>query len=75
MFWGGFYGRVKHIDNNTVIKTDGAEKDVPHYFVDLDDIWRIFNNFTIKRIRHIDDCYFDGKKQNSKHYYIEATLI
>ncbi|OPJ56641.1 class I SAM-dependent methyltransferase [Clostridium oryzae] len=73
--WSFSEPKYKHVDDNTVIKTDGAEKDVPHYFVDLDDIQRLFKNFTIKRIRHIDDCYFDGKKKNSKHYYIEAELI
>ena len=64
----------EHIDDNTVIKTDGPEKEVPHYFVDLNDIERLLKNFEIKRIRHIDDCYFQGKNQNSKHYYIEAEL-
>lgn len=62
------------IDENTIIKTDGPEKNVPHYYVELDDIERLLHSdFTIIRIRHIDDCYFAGSKQNSKHYYIEAV--
>lgn len=59
------------IDENTVIKTDdGPEKDIPHFYVDLDDVFDLFCDFEIIRIRHIDDCYFEGKKQNSKHYFV-----
>lgn len=59
------------IDENTVIKTDdGPEKDIPHFYVDLDDVFRLFTDFEIIRIRHIDDCYIEGKKQNSKHYFV-----
>lgn len=42
--------------------------------MDLNDIERLLKNFSIKRVRHIDDCYFEGEKQNSKHYYIEAVV-
>jgi len=64
------------IDENTVFKTEGeAEKDIPHYYVDMDDIIRIFSDFEIERIRHIDDCYYGGSTRNSKHYYLTAKLI
>jgi len=63
------------VDENTVIKTDeGPEKGVPHFYVSLDDIFNLFANYDIERIRYIDDCYFSGKKQNCKHYYIFARL-
>lgn len=59
------------LDENTVIKTDGtAENNVPHFCVSLDDIFELFKEFTILKIRHVDDCYFDGRRHNSKHYYI-----
>ena len=32
-------------------------------------------DFKIEKIRHVDECYFDGKKQNSKHYFILAKLL
>lgn len=64
-----------HLDENTVIKTEeGPEKGIPHFYVTLDDIISMLNNFEIERIRHIDDCYFSGKRQNSKHYFILASL-
>lgn len=59
------------LDANTVIKKeDGPENDIPHFFVSLNDIIRLFKEFEIIRIRHTDDCYSDGKKRNSKHYFI-----
>lgn len=63
------------LDENTVVKTDeGPEKGIPHFYVTLDDILTLFDNYNIERIRHIDDCYFYGKRQNSKHYFIYANL-
>lgn len=64
------------LDENTVVKTgEGPEKGIPHFYVDLEDILQIFHNFEIERIRHTDDCYFGGQKQNSKHYFILARKV
>lgn len=61
------------VDENTIIKTEeGPEKGIPHFYVTLQDILELFVDFEIERIRHTDDCYFSGKDQNSKHYYILA---
>jgi SAM-dependent methyltransferase len=61
------------IDENTVlIKEDGPEKDVPHFFANREDILNLFNNFDIERIRHIDYCYINSKKSDSKYYYING---
>ena len=65
-------------DENTVIKTDGPEQGVPHFFVDSEDIKSIFSDFELIKVRHIDDCY--GKHgdislwKKEKHYFIEAVL-
>ena len=59
------------IDGNTVIKTcEGPENGIPHFYVSLDDIPELFTGFELVRIRHVDDCWFEGKKRNSKHYFI-----
>ena len=64
------------LDENTVIKTDeGPEKDIPHFYVALDDILDLFRDFSITSIRHVDDCYYDGEKRNSKHYFILGKLL
>lgn len=72
--WSFSQASLRRIDENTVIKTDGPEVDVPHFYVNLADIEELLCHFSINKIRHIDDCYFNGKKQNSKHYFIEAVL-
>ncbi len=61
------------IDNNTIQKTEPPEAGIPHYYADLSDIQALLANFTINRIRHVDDCFYDGKAQCSCHYYIDAT--
>jgi SAM-dependent methyltransferase len=63
------------IDENTVRKTDGAEVDVPHFFVNLDDILTLFQAFDLVNVRHVDDCYFEGQKRNSKHYFLLARRV
>lgn len=64
------------MDDNTVIKTDdGPEKGIPHFFVTLDDIIRLFHEFSLISVRHVDDCYFEGKKCSSKHYFILAKNV
>lgn len=64
------------LDENTIIKIEnGPENGIPHFYVALDDIINILSNYNINKIRHTDDCYFDGKKLNSKHYFIMASLL
>lgn len=61
------------LDGNTVVKTGGGPEDgVPHVFVELDEIPELFAGFTLLRIRHTDDCWFDGRRQSSKHYFLLA---
>jgi len=63
------------IDENSVLKTDGAEVNVPHFYVNLNDIFTLFEGFEIIKVRHADDCYFDGKVTNSKHYFLLARRL
>lgn len=63
------------LDENTVIKTiEGPEKDIPHFYVEFEDIMTLLSDFDIERIRHTDDCYYANRRQNSKHYFILAKL-
>ena len=76
--WGFSEAGFPKIDENTVKKTDyGPEKDVPHFYTDLDGVIGLFNEikFELIRVRHIDDCYFDGQKRNSKHYFVLAKKL
>lgn len=65
-------GYPKH-DENTVIKTaEGPEYGIPHFYVDMDDVERLFSGMELISVRHIDDCWFAGKRQNSKHYFVRV---
>lgn len=62
-------------DENTVVKTDsGPEQGIPHFYVALDDIFPLLGPLEPLYIRHTDDCYIRGARQNRKHYYILARL-
>lgn len=68
------HGNFERIDENTISKISGDyEHGIPHFYVNLQDILTLFHDFTIERIRHIDDCYSAGTIENVKHYYITAT--
>jgi len=69
--WSYKEANFPKIDENTIVKMDdGPEKGIPHYYVTLDDILSLFKDFSILNVRHVDDCYFDGNKRNSKHYFV-----
>lgn len=64
-----------HIDANTVLKTEGAEVEVPHFFADKHTLNSLFHNYKFEHVRHITDCVMeeDDSKERS-HYFIEATV-
>lgn len=77
--WTYAESRLPKVDENTVIKTEGPEQGVPHYFVSEKDIRELFCDFDLLKVRHIDDCFEkrahkDGRWKNQKHYFIEAAL-
>lgn len=70
---------LPRLDENTVVKNDGPEQGVPHFFADSSNIMELFEDFELIKVRHIDDCYDersrkDGKWRNQKHYFIEAVI-
>lgn len=71
--WSWCEAGYPRLDENTVVKTDeGPEQGLAHFFVSLDDILGLMKAFELIQIRHVDECYFGGKKQTSKHYFILA---
>ena len=64
----------ERIDENTLLKNEGVERGVPHYFCNAEDIKELFADWTLVKVRHIDDC-FDGKGWHlQKHWFIEARI-
>lgn len=73
--WRFAKSNFPRLDKNTVLVQGGIEDGVPHFCVDMDDIEMLLKSFTIIKVRHIDDCWFNGSRQLSKHYFIEAVKI
>ena len=71
--WSFTEGNSPKVDENTIMKTQGAEEGIPHFYVDKDDIIELMKDFRLIRVRHVDDCFFQGNWRNSKHYFIEAV--
>lgn len=72
--WSFKEANFPKIDENTVVKTEeGPENGVPHFFVNLDDVKRLFEpNFELIRVRHVDNCIVEGIVQNNSHYHVWA---
>lgn len=60
------------IDENTIVKTEEPEIDVPHFYSDLEDVRELFEDFDIIRIRHIEDIFNDT---SSWHYFIHGEKL
>lgn len=64
-----------HIDDNTVLKTEGAEREVPHFFADKGILNELFGDYTFDKVRHITECVMEQKGVREKsHYFIEVTV-
>lgn len=63
------------LDENTVLKTEGAEVDVPHFFADKVILKKIFAGYEFESVRHITECIMeeDDSKERS-HFFIEAKV-
>jgi ubiquinone/menaquinone biosynthesis C-methylase UbiE len=57
----------KKIDENTVIKTEGNEANIPHYYADTNDLKYLLKDFKIIKIRQIEDIW---EENSSWHYFV-----
>jgi ubiquinone/menaquinone biosynthesis C-methylase UbiE len=60
-------GNNKIIDKNTIIKTEGNEVNIPHYYVNVDDLKVLLKDFRIIKIRQIEDIW---EENSSWHYFV-----
>lgn len=59
------------IDENTVVKIeDGAENNIPHFFVDDADIKELLKEFKLITVRQVQDVVLDGHDYVSWHYFV-----
>lgn len=67
--------RFPHIDDHTVLKTEGAEHEVPHFFADKKILKELFCDYIFDKVRHITECVMEERGVGEKsHYFIEATV-
>ncbi|MFC1532845.1 class I SAM-dependent methyltransferase [Thermodesulfobacteriota bacterium] len=60
----------RKIDEYTLIKTEGPEVDVPHTYLDYDDVLRLLINFEILKIQQIFDY---GENRKHAHFFIKCA--
>jgi ubiquinone/menaquinone biosynthesis C-methylase UbiE len=59
------------LDDNTVIKIeDGAENNIPHFYVDEISIKELFSDLNLVTVRQVQDVILEGHDYVSWHYFI-----
>ncbi len=59
------------LDENTVVKIeDGAENNVPHFFVDAEDIKELLKEFRLITVRQVQDVVLEHRDYVSWHYFV-----
>jgi len=58
------------IDENTIIKQEGIEKGIPHYYCDEKEVKDLMSSFEILRFFYLEDIKPDGNR--SCHYFVLA---
>ena len=62
----------KIIDENTIIKTEGIEANIPHYYVNVEDIKYLLKDFKMIKIRQIEDV---SEGNSSWHYFVNIKKM
>ncbi|WP_291579742.1 hypothetical protein [Clostridium sp. UBA6640] len=64
----------KHIDNNTILRSEpDTEQDIPHFYVDIDDIKRYFKDYEFAKIPIEETEYYN--LENTEHFSKHFKLI
>lgn len=64
--------KYERIDDNTIIKNDGPEQDIPHFYIDETELPNLIQGLKVIRLRHIKDI-FDGSY--GCHYFIHCENL
>lgn len=63
------------LDENTLISQDEAEKGVPHFYADLNDLKDLLSSFNIELIKHTEYCNLNrSSNRREKFYYVNARV-
>lgn len=64
----------KRLDENTVLKSEGAEVDIPHFFADKALMKKLFRDYDFLSVRHITECEMEEDRHERSHYFIYASV-
>lgn len=62
------------VDENTVLKTEEGEVDVPHFFADKAILKKLFAGYEFEYVRHITECQMDDGAKERSNFFIEAVV-
>lgn len=63
------------VDNYTIYKTSGIEENIPHTYVDYEDICKIMDGFKLIKVQQIENYIYKGNPAGGKHYYVLAQKL
>lgn len=64
-----FARRFPRLDENTVLKTEGAEVEVPHFFADKETLKKIFAGYEFESVRHITECIMEEDDSKERSHF------
>lgn len=63
------------VDENTVLKTEEGEVEVPHFFADKVILKKLFAGYEFEYVRHITECRMgDDDSKERSNFFIEAVV-
>ena len=63
-----------HIEPNVIIKEDGHEKGIPHFYIDEISLKQLLIDFEIISTRKIQNIDLPGSKKYGWHYFVHAKV-
>ena len=65
------YKKELEVEPWTIVKNKGNEKDIPHHYVDRDEIFQLLSGYDIVELSYIEHEY-DNLKSKGCHYVVTA---
>ena len=69
------FQKGKSIDNYTIYKTEGIEKDIPHTYVDFSDLEWLMEGFQLIKVQQIRDFVYKENPTSGNHYFVLARKL
>lgn len=63
------------IDGYTIIKNEGAEKGIPHCYIDVKDIEELMSGYQCVSVSKIQNYVRKGRQSKGIHYFVHAKVL